>query len=456
MVEYTFTWPKGPQEVVVTGNFDNWTGSLPLVKQPSGDFSLTMPLPPNDDDKFVFKFIVDGEWVVSDKYEKDSSAGPINNVIYTSKIVGTTTGSTFIPESALSAKTSQKPKSQPAPGSNKKGKKKKVKVKKRIRKDKRTGEQTVISEERTELNSDGEEESEEVSTTATNSKEVTPLPPQTATTEPADDEEATAPVPAVLPSKENQQTTLGEPGIAIVPNPNEIAAFKEVRNVDAQKLNEQLNAELKEKEADKKETLDQQAEETAAVTAAATAAAAENPTDDVAPVIQSATEPAVQTEQLEQEKAVAEPETVPTQDATIPNTHIESQVTDGSDVVEEVGIITSPEQEAELVQRTLDPKIGGEAELLIAEGEVPKDSIPAVQEQVEKIADEAIEANTKIADNVTEDVKKTAEEAKTTTNNAANKVTNNATSTNTPTKTAAKPEKKKKKGFFSKLKKIFN
>lgn len=49
----------------------------------------------------------------------------------------------------------------------------------------------------------------------------------------------------VLPSQEGIQTTLGEPGVVVPENPQEISAFKEVRNVDAK----ELNAEIKKEEA---------------------------------------------------------------------------------------------------------------------------------------------------------------------------------------------------------------
>ncbi|ODV77859.1 carbohydrate-binding module family 48 protein [Suhomyces tanzawaensis NRRL Y-17324] len=36
MSSYTFKWPKGPSDVILTGTFDNWSKSLPLVKQADG------------------------------------------------------------------------------------------------------------------------------------------------------------------------------------------------------------------------------------------------------------------------------------------------------------------------------------------------------------------------------------------------------------------------------------
>lgn len=87
---YTFTWPAGPKEVILTGTFDDWKGSLPLVKTSSGSFEITTPLPEpkeEDDGKIYFKFIVDGDWTVSDNYEKESDGcGFQNNFVDVSNI----------------------------------------------------------------------------------------------------------------------------------------------------------------------------------------------------------------------------------------------------------------------------------------------------------------------------------------------------------------------------------
>lgn len=50
-----------------------------------------------------------------------------------------------------------------------------------------------------------------------------------------------------MPSQEGIQTTLGEPGIVVPENSQDISAFKEVRDVDAK----QLNADIKEEEEEK-------------------------------------------------------------------------------------------------------------------------------------------------------------------------------------------------------------
>ncbi|QLG74146.1 hypothetical protein HG535_0G00310 [Zygotorulaspora mrakii] len=83
-IEYTFEWPAGPKEVIVTGEFDEWKGTLPLVKSSTGAFELTFPVKiPEGRDKIFFKFIVDGNWVTSDAYNKgyDQLSGIENNYI---------------------------------------------------------------------------------------------------------------------------------------------------------------------------------------------------------------------------------------------------------------------------------------------------------------------------------------------------------------------------------------
>lgn len=94
--------PAGPQEVILTGTFDNWSKSLPLVKTADGSFELTVPLPVTHEPKIFYKYVVDGEWSVSptQKIAKDDS-GIENNVLYTDELFGLTTKDTVIPESGL-------------------------------------------------------------------------------------------------------------------------------------------------------------------------------------------------------------------------------------------------------------------------------------------------------------------------------------------------------------------
>lgn len=90
---FTFTWPAGPKDVIVTGTFDDWRGSIPLVKLSSGSFEISVPFtePSEDeDDTIYFKFIVDGDWTVSDEYAKISDGcGFENNYIRIRDIIAT-------------------------------------------------------------------------------------------------------------------------------------------------------------------------------------------------------------------------------------------------------------------------------------------------------------------------------------------------------------------------------
>ncbi|CEP64656.1 Mdg1p LALA0_S12e03884g [Lachancea lanzarotensis] len=259
MTEYTFTWPKGPNEVLLTGDFDNWTGSLPLVKNvSSGDFAITMPISGAPDDKFRFKFIVDGDWQTSKDYETETSRdGIVNNSVSVAWLASASSkkqNSSKIPEIGLNLVapevaapvlgTQAPQKAQPAPGSNKKNKKKKIQIKRRIRRNKKTGERTVLSEERSEIRSGTDTdtyETEETATATATSREETPLLADDDHTKAVHDHDFQS---TVMPSQENQQKTLGEPGIAIMPNPQEIKEFSEIRDVDQNELNERLNREL--------------------------------------------------------------------------------------------------------------------------------------------------------------------------------------------------------------------
>lgn len=102
MFNYTFSWPAGPKDVILTGTFDDWRGTLPLVKTAKGNFEITMPVKlANKDDTFQFKFIVDGVWCVSDSYKKEHvSEGIENNFLQITDLVETqeVAGASRIPE----------------------------------------------------------------------------------------------------------------------------------------------------------------------------------------------------------------------------------------------------------------------------------------------------------------------------------------------------------------------
>ncbi|CAD1784489.1 similar to Saccharomyces cerevisiae YHR146W CRP1 Protein that binds to cruciform DNA structures [Maudiozyma barnettii] len=297
---YEFTWPAGPKDVVLTGVFDEWKGSMPLVRQADGSFALTFPIQKTEgDNKFVFKFIVDGDWTVSDSYKKEADAGGIeNNYVDLTSVdaTGTSENVAKIPEagglpvgsadasgSATPNPTPKPARAPPSTSNRKKGKKgKKMKVKKRIRRNKKTGERTVMSQEVEEM---------ETSATNTPNEEVTEEATEEDTEDGANDEEtsesatpAPAPAPAepaatapvateaeqemhTLPVDQNKATTQFEdttaiaqtgPGPVLTSNPEEIKEFKEVSEVDADELNARLNKELKEEEANEKKVAEEE------------------------------------------------------------------------------------------------------------------------------------------------------------------------------------------------------
>lgn len=74
-------WPHlGPNDVIVTGTFDQWSASIHLVKGDTG-FHGTVKLPWGE--KIAYKFIVDGYWSCRDDQpmENDGS-GNVNNILY--------------------------------------------------------------------------------------------------------------------------------------------------------------------------------------------------------------------------------------------------------------------------------------------------------------------------------------------------------------------------------------
>ncbi|KAL3701722.1 hypothetical protein R1sor_019744 [Riccia sorocarpa] len=67
--EVEFTWKGQGSEVLLTGDFLQWETKVPLEKGPNGSFTLKKKLPVG---KFMYKFIVDGEW----KHSADSPTVP--------------------------------------------------------------------------------------------------------------------------------------------------------------------------------------------------------------------------------------------------------------------------------------------------------------------------------------------------------------------------------------------
>ncbi|KAJ3082677.1 hypothetical protein HK100_009614 [Physocladia obscura] len=78
-------WPgSDAKEVIVTGPFDNWSRSVVVPRVSNSTFAITLSLDPSvkPGDSFQFKFVVDGEWKVSNAHsiEHDDS-GNENNVL---------------------------------------------------------------------------------------------------------------------------------------------------------------------------------------------------------------------------------------------------------------------------------------------------------------------------------------------------------------------------------------
>lgn len=82
--------PSDPSlsSVVITGNFDNWSQSCALAKDPiTGEFEAELKLPKKE--KIVFKYVLNGtDWVTDPhlQYEHDEN-GNANNVVYAENLV---------------------------------------------------------------------------------------------------------------------------------------------------------------------------------------------------------------------------------------------------------------------------------------------------------------------------------------------------------------------------------
>lgn len=200
------------KDVIVTGTFDNWSKTLPLVKRPDGSFELEVPLAKGTE-KIEFKFVLNGdEWVTSDAYwTVVDDTGNTNNYIE------------FAPDGTV------------------------LKAEKNLGK--------------TEF---GKTESGKTTTTIIPESGLSMGAAGGAAAGAASVEKEKELKPTVMPSQEGVQTTLGEPGVFVPENPQEISAFKEVRDVDAKKLNEDIKKE--EAAAEAKADADADASESAGKT----------------------------------------------------------------------------------------------------------------------------------------------------------------------------------------------
>ena len=163
----TFTYPAGPKDVIVTGDFCYWQKTTHLVPQHDGSFSLTMPLAyksikkEDDGDYFYFKFVVDDKWTIDSRFgskvPQGSKVEAPNNFVKIDE--NSKRLSSFIPESAL-------PSSQGSSG------KRKVRVKRKMRKNKKTGETSIVSEDQEFVN----QENLDAETSSFTSPSATPVP----------------------------------------------------------------------------------------------------------------------------------------------------------------------------------------------------------------------------------------------------------------------------------------
>lgn len=77
---YTFTWDEGGNDVKLIGSFSNWKDKFQMEKdEKTHIFKFSLPLA---NDKYQYKFIVDGVWKCSKKQKTtDDGKGNINNFL---------------------------------------------------------------------------------------------------------------------------------------------------------------------------------------------------------------------------------------------------------------------------------------------------------------------------------------------------------------------------------------
>ncbi|CAB4417471.1 unnamed protein product [Rhizophagus irregularis] len=81
-IPFEFYWKNGGQEVVITGDFDDWQGTHKMKFNPAtNDFVAVVDIDPNKQNEF--KFIVDGNWQPNwDLPTRTDEHGNVNNIIY--------------------------------------------------------------------------------------------------------------------------------------------------------------------------------------------------------------------------------------------------------------------------------------------------------------------------------------------------------------------------------------
>ncbi|CAI4039521.1 hypothetical protein SMKI_08G1890 [Saccharomyces mikatae IFO 1815] len=448
---YTFSWPAGPKDVILTGTFDDWRGTLPLVKTARGNFEITIPVKlANEHDKFQFKFIVDGIWCVSDSYKKEHvSEGIENNFVQIVDLVETQeiVGASKIPE-AGGLICGKLPRATGPPSTSNRKKSKRNNKKRRSKLKKKNTKSNKKSNESLDDNGEGNEEEDGVTGTTTEdatgtSREETPL------AEPMDFSNASSDNFHILPIDENLNATqlnsvIGGPGPVLLPNSNEIKEFTEVRDVDAKELNERLS---------KKE----QVTEPAVVEPKVAESIPEpSQTDDPIVEIKEAA-PKVQglAPKLEVTTPVEnEPEPLPTPDAQI-------SVPESSKV--------EPAEKHELTENALDRSKTGEMQpkqeqVFTLDPIVNQDSKPTlagkreVEGKKSSQVSEGKEKKKKQEGNEIKEVKRSesSREKKSSTKvGRKHSIKVPKKQTTSPLSSTSEEPKKKKTGFFGKLKKLF-
>ncbi|CCF58640.1 hypothetical protein KAFR_0F00430 [Kazachstania africana CBS 2517] len=440
IVNFTFKWPAGPSDVVITGDFDEWKGSLPLVKQADNSFELSVPTNfKNGEEKFLFKFIVDGEWTTSNEYPLETDAkGISNNYIGLNDVeAAKTDGSVNIPEAGGLAAKTQRRAGPPSTKNRKKNNKKKNK-KKKAKKTKKTS--NANGEEAEE---DDEEDEEETGTTTTvtepTSREATPAQDAVHVL-PVEQQQSTSPFMAVA----------GGLGPVIVSNPNEVKEFSEIRHTDPKEFNEKKNAEIKAKKQELEKA--QENEESAKV----------QKEEEAVPVTK-------EEKQTEEKEVVPKTTLDPKANQPVPSQE-ESKMEDPA--VEPV----TKEPATSATEGIKEETATEPAQQNIAKSEIdaPAQKVDDSPEPVAKRVEEPLEETEATITNLEEPVADTGDTTKpvetpleptkvTEPAKKAEETADKKTVKRTPTqkKTSKKAsqstedESKKKKGFFSKLKKLF-
>ncbi|EOD47794.1 putative carbohydrate-binding module family 48 protein [Neofusicoccum parvum UCRNP2] len=115
MGSFTFRWEHPASEVYVTGTFDDWAKTVRLDPK-DGAFEKTVQLPQNDE-KVLYKFVVDGNWTTSTQSpQEDDGHGIYNNVLLPSDIRSPPSAhimSSAAPESTTAQLAGEQPKETP-------------------------------------------------------------------------------------------------------------------------------------------------------------------------------------------------------------------------------------------------------------------------------------------------------------------------------------------------------